>query len=216
MKRCDFYIFDLDNTLLDSRKGYEEAFIAAFREFGMPYDPALYNEYIRTPLRMTFSRYCPNSPGAYGDFLSVINDNYERTHLNGVRLFPDAERCLDRLFEAGCGLGIVSNSYMKQMAEILVRLGVDGMFSSVVGRDRVVFSKPDPEPVLLCMSEMGAPPDRTMMIGDSVNDILAGKGAGLFSVLINRYGEDIQCGECDAAIESLDDLFISNLGMLRK
>ena len=206
MKRCDFYIFDLDNTILDSRKGYEEAFIAAFGEFGMPYDPVLYNEYVRTPLRMTFSKYCPDSPNAYGDFVSVVNRTYERTYLNGVRLFPDAERCLCRLSGAGCGLGIVSNSYMKQIAEILARLGVDGMFSSVVGRDRVVFSKPDPEPVLLCMSEMGAPPDGSMMIGDSVNDILAGKGAGLFSVLIDRHGEGVRCDECDAVIGSLDEL----------
>ncbi|MDR2698367.1 MAG: HAD family hydrolase [Candidatus Methanoplasma sp.] len=208
MKTYGFYIFDLDNTLLDSRKGYEEAFIAAFGEFGMPYDPALYGEYISTPLKMTFSKYCPNSQGAYRDFVSVINRTYERTYLNGVRLFPDAERCIDRLHWKGCGLGIVSNSYMKQIAEILVRLGVDGMFSSVIGRDSVAFPKPDPEPVLLCMSEMGASPNDSVMVGDSVNDILAGKNAGLFSVLIDRRGEGIPRGECDAVIGSLDELCV--------
>jgi len=206
MERRGFYIFDLDNTLADSRKGYEEAFIAAFEEFGMPYDPALYDEYVRTPLKMTFSKYRPDSPGRYRDFVSVVIDTYERTCLNGVRLFPDAERCLARLTEAGCGIGIVSNSYTTQITEILERLGVDGIFASVVGQDRVAFPKPDPEPVLLCMSEMGAPPHDSMMVGDSVNDVLAGKGAGLFSVLINRRGEDIPCSGCDARIASLDEL----------
>ena len=57
MKKFGSYIFDLDNTLLDSRKGYEEAYIAAFREYDIPYDPSMYNEYIRTPLSYTFSKY---------------------------------------------------------------------------------------------------------------------------------------------------------------
>lgn len=206
MKRCEFYIFDLDNTILDSRKGYEEAFITAFEEFGIPYVPVLYNEYIRTPLSFTFSKHYPNSPERYREFVSLIGSVYEKTCLNGVRLFPDAERCLLRLSKEKCGLGIVSNSYMRQITEILEKLEVDEMFSSVVGRDRVSFAKPDPEPVLLCISEMGASSHNTMMVGDSSNDILAGKGAGLFSVLINRYGEDIQCDEYDRFVESLDEL----------
>ena len=206
MRRYGFYIFDMDNTLVDSRKGYEEAYIAAFEEFGMPYDPSLYNEYIRTPLSMTFSKYCPRSPDRYRDFVSAIAAVYEKTCLNGVRLFPDAERCLDRLSNEGCVFGIVSNSYMAQIEEILRRLRIDDMFASVVGRDRVAFAKPDPEPVLLCMSEMGAFPGDSMMTGDSVNDVLAGKRAGAYSALINRYGEDIQCDECDIFIKSLDEL----------
>lgn len=206
MKRYDFYIFDLDNTLIDSRSGYEEAFITAFEEFGIPYDPSLYDEYIRTPLNMIFSRYHPDSPHMYGKFVSAVARVYERTCLNGVRLFPDAERCLDRLSGEGCTLGIVSNSYMRQITEILERLGAEDMFASVVGRDRVAFAKPDPEPVLLCMSEMGASPDRSVMVGDSINDIYAGKGAGLFSVLISRCGEFAQCDECDALVGSLDEI----------
>jgi len=201
-----FYIFDLDNTLVDSRKGYEEAYIVAFEEFGIPYDPALYDEYIRTPLNIIFSRHHPNAQIRYRDFVSRISGVYQRTCLNGVRLFPDAERCLARLSDAGCALGIVSNSYMAQIEDILEMLGTRDMFASVVGRDRVVFSKPDPEPVLLCMSEMGARSDDTVMIGDSINDVLAGKRAGLFSVLINRRGEEMRCDECDWYIGSLDEL----------
>ncbi|MCL2032644.1 MAG: HAD family hydrolase [Methanomassiliicoccaceae archaeon] len=208
MEKYGFYIFDLDNTLVDSRKGYEEAFMAAFREFGIPYDPALYNEYIRTPLSATFSKYHPNSPCKYREFISLVMRTYDDTCVNGLRLFPDAERCLYRLSDAGCVLGIVSNSYMPQIREVLALLGVEGMFASVVGQDRVAFSKPDPEPVLLCMSEMDASSENSMMIGDSVNDILAGKGAGLFSVLINRSGENVPCAECDARIRSLDEILI--------
>ncbi|MDR1404674.1 MAG: HAD family hydrolase [Candidatus Methanoplasma sp.] len=206
MEKYDFYIFDLDNTLVDSRVGYEKAFTAAFGEFGIPYDPALYNEYIRTPLDITFSERCPDSPCRYRDFLSVMTDTYEKTCLDGVRLFPDAQRCLERLSGSGCKMGIVSNSYMAQIRRILLKLGIGSMFSSVVGQDRVGFAKPDPEPVILCMSEMNGTPGRTVMVGDSANDVLAGMRAGVFSVLIDRYGENTPQGEYDAYITSLDEL----------
>jgi HAD superfamily hydrolase (TIGR01509 family) len=206
MKRYEFYIFDLDNTLVDSREGYEEAFMAGFKEFDIPYEPALYNEYIRTPLSITFSYHYPNSPDQYRDFYSVVMSTYNRTCLNGVKLFPDAQRALDRLSKAGGVFGVVSNSFMSEIAPILKRLGVEDKFASVVGKDRVVFSKPDPEPVLLCMKEMSSSAKNTVMIGDSLNDIKAGKGAGLFSVLIDRENNDRQCDECDMRIASLDEL----------
>jgi HAD superfamily hydrolase (TIGR01509 family) len=206
MKEYELYIFDLDNTLVDSRKGYEEAFKAGFGEFNIPYDPALYNEYVRTPLDYIFSKYYPNSPCKYRDFVSIVLTTYERSYLNDVSLFPDAERCLDRLSKKGKVLGVVSNSYTSQICAILSRLGVEGMFASFVGYERVEMPKPDPEPVLLCRSEMGAVPERSVMIGDSVNDILAGKGAGLFSVLIDRYCEDIPCDERDLSVGSLDEI----------
>ena len=206
MKGYDFYIFDMDNTIVDSRKGYEEAFKAGFKEFDIPYEPALYNEYVRSPLEYIFSRYYPNSPCKYRDFVSIVLTTYERSYLNEVRLFPDAERCLNRLSNEGKIMGVVSNSYTSQIREILSRLGVSERFSSLVGYERVSLPKPDPEPVLLCMSEMGAGSDRSVMIGDSVNDIAAGKGAGLFTVLINRNCEDISCDECDLFVSSLDEV----------
>jgi len=206
MRKFDHYIFDLDNTLVDSRKGYEEAFIIGFKEFDMHYDPALYDEYIGIPLDLIFNRFYPNSPKRCREFITTVMEAYDKACTNGVRLFPDAERCIGRLIEDGRRLGIVSNAYLSQINEVLAKLGIEGAFTSVVGRDRVMFAKPDPEPVLLCMSEMSSSRDRTMMVGDSVNDILAGKGAGIFAVLIDRSGRGADSSECDVRISSLDEL----------
>ncbi|MCL2148259.1 MAG: HAD family hydrolase [Methanomassiliicoccaceae archaeon] len=206
MREYDFYIFDLDNTLVDSRTGYEAAFMSTFVDFGIPYDPGRYDDYIRTPLSEIFSRHRPDSPEACSDFVSAVMDAYDGVGPAGLMLFPDAERCLARLSRKGRVLGVVSNAYMSQVMGALSALGIEGMFTSVVGRDSVESPKPDPEPVLLCLSEMGAPPGDSLMVGDSMNDVLAGKGAGVFSVLIDRPGGGFPCGGCDARISSLDEL----------
>ncbi len=204
MDRTDHYIFDLDNTLVDSRKGYEKAYRTAFKEFDMPYDPNRYDEYIGTPLDMIFSSYHPNSPCKYRDFLSIVINTYENCYLDNVGLFPDAERCLIRLYNEGKVLGVVSNSYHSHISSILSKLDILELFSSMVGYDDVSFPKPDPEPVLLCMSEMNAIPERTIMIGDSENDIRSGKHAGIRTVLISRNINDPFMTEADEVIDSLD------------
>ena len=188
MKRYGSYIFDLDNTIVDSSRGYTIAFSRAFEEYGIPYDEEKYNEYIRMPFNTLFSQYYPNSPCKYRDFVSLIVSTYDKTHLDCVRLFPDAEACIDVLVKKERSLGIVSNSYTKHINGILSKLGIIDLFSSVVGTDRVVISKPDPEPVLLCMSEMDSVPGDTIMVGDSDNDVIAGKLAGSDTALVDRTG----------------------------
>lgn len=206
MREYEFYIFDLDNTIVNSRSGYEEAFIKAFKEFGIPYDPARYDEYISTPLSITFSNYHPNSPCMFRDFTSVFMNAYDQNHMNGVRLFPDAERCLTSLHKEGRIMGVVSNSYEAHIRGILSKLGVLDLFTSIVGYDCVSFPKPDPEPVLLCLSEMGASKDSSVMVGDSANDIIAAKNAGIEAVLIDRCGNRNIDVKADLVISSLDEM----------
>lgn len=206
MKGYGFYIFDLDNTLLNSRPGHEEAFKTAFREFNIPYHPERYDEYISTPLSFTFSEYHPNSPCKYRDFLSIFTRAYNENYMKGVCLFPDAVRCLATLSKTDCKLGVVSNSYSSHIRDILSSLGVLSIFSSIVGCDNVMVPKPDPEPVLLCMREMGALTEGSVMIGDSRNDIIAAKSAGIDAILIDRSENRELNVDFDMRISSLDEL----------
>ncbi|MDR3282021.1 MAG: HAD family hydrolase [Candidatus Methanoplasma sp.] len=188
MKEYSAYLFDMDNTLVDSSRGYERAFRAAFKEYGIPYDPMRYGEYIRSPLEATFSKHVGNAPCKYRDFYSIFANTYERTHLDSLSLFPDASRCIAELSAAGKKLGIVSNSETRYITAILSKLGVFGLFDSLVGYDRVSSPKPDPEPVALGMRELGSAPSETIMVGDSANDITAGNSAGTDTMLVVRDG----------------------------
>jgi phosphoglycolate phosphatase-like HAD superfamily hydrolase len=212
VKEYDFYIFDLDNTLVDSSKGYEKAYRAAFREFGMSYDPAKYHEYIRMPLEVLFSMCCPNaSPCKFRDFYSIVITTYDRYHTESVDLFPDARDCLMALALAGKNMGVVSNSNTSHVKNILSNLGVSGIFGSFVGFDRVSLPKPDPEPVLLCIREIDAIRETTVMIGDSMADIAAGSGSGVDTVLITRRGEPPLNCEPTYLVESLNEIIPSRL-----
>jgi phosphoglycolate phosphatase-like HAD superfamily hydrolase len=57
-------------------------------------------------------------------------------------------------------------------------MGVAEYFSYVIGADSVTHAKPNPEPVLKTLSDLGFRPEEALVVGDMPVDILMGKGAG--------------------------------------
>ncbi|MEF2968941.1 HAD family phosphatase [Paenibacillus sp. M1] len=80
--------------------------------------------------------------------------------------------------DAGIKLGVVTSDTTSEALKHLEWLGISGAFGSVVGRDRVVKGKPDPEMARLAMRELGIAPEECVVIGDSNADMVMGKQAG--------------------------------------
>lgn len=53
--------------------------------------------------------------------------------------------------------------------------GIGEFFETVVTLDDVTNAKPDPEPVLLALKQLGSEPAEAIMVGDNYHDVLAGK-----------------------------------------
>ena len=51
--------------------------------------------------------------------------------------------------------------------------------ATVVGRDSCATYKPDPEPLLASIRDLGADPDRTLFVGDSERDAVTAERAGV-------------------------------------
>lgn len=88
---------------------------------------------------------------------------------------------LDFLFacrKAGIQLGVATSDTTAEAAKHLEWMGIDGYFQSVVGRDRVVKGKPDPEMAVLAMRELRVAPEECIVIGDSNADMAMGRKAG--------------------------------------
>jgi phosphoglycolate phosphatase-like HAD superfamily hydrolase len=72
----------------------------------------------------------------------------------------------------------------------LKKLGVDHYFDLIVTGDDVTNHKPSPEGILKFVNKFKFRPERVLMIGDSVSDVIASKKAGIkvASVLWDSYG----------------------------
>jgi phosphoglycolate phosphatase len=79
----------------------------------------------------------------------------------------------------------------------------------VVGGDSCDRRKPDPQPLNFACNALRVDPTQALMVGDSLNDVLAAHAAGLPVVCVPygyNEGNDPRGLPCNAFIESLADL----------
>jgi phosphoglycolate phosphatase-like HAD superfamily hydrolase len=74
---------------------------------------------------------------------------------------------------------------------VLRALGIEGRFATVVGVDTVRRPKPDPEGARVALARLGVGATRAVFVGDTIMDVLAGKGAGTRTIAV-------LCGHGDA------------------
>jgi len=108
-----------------------------------------------------------------------------------VRPLPGARELLEHLTRSGVRWAIATSGWMESARPALEMLGVAGHVP-VVTRDQVRHAKPDPDLFLAAAGKLGVPIETSVVVGDSVWDLLAARRARALGVglLSGGYGED--------------------------
>lgn len=137
------------------------------------------------------------------DFLSIYEPRASRL----TRAFPGVVETLQAL-GADYRLAVVTNKPTDATLRILKDLDLAGYFVAVLGGDWGGPTKPAPDPLLAAVKMLGATPATALMVGDSNNDILAAKAAGVRAVAVSfgyAHGPAAELG-ADAVIDRMTDL----------
>ncbi|MEA3003454.1 MAG: putative hydrolase of the superfamily [Sphingomonadales bacterium] len=103
-------------------------------------------------------------------------------------------------------LGIVSNFY-GNLAAVCRGLGLDALFDAVVDSERIGVGKPDPAIFRAAMEPLGARPETTIMIGDSLHrDREGARRSGLGFIWIAPAAAHGEAGADHPALARLDAL----------
>ena len=145
--------------------------------------------------------------------LPVFRRHYAEVNGRATRIYPGVLETLAALREQGRRLAVVTNKAEAFTLPLLERMGIAGHFDAVVSGDTLPVKKPDPAVLFHACRLLGVDAGRTVMIGDSANDALAARGAGM-PVLLVTYGysegmpvDSIDCdGLLSNAREALDRL----------
>lgn len=213
LSQIEAVLIDLDGTLLDTIADLASAANLMRNEFSLPDLPTTrVASFVGKGADVLVHRAMTDSPdGRLADReFAAARDAFGRHYTveNGrsATPYPGVIEGLDAMRSAGLRLACVTNKPQAFTDPLLARQQLDGYFDLVLGGDALARKKPDPMPLLHIASEFGLPPDRCLMIGDSVNDAQAARAAGM-PVLIVPYGynegHDVAQLDSDGIVSSL-------------
>ncbi len=164
-------IFDLDGTLIDSSAGVVEAVNYAFSQLGeTPPSAESIRASIGFPLEEFFRQVSDLPvPELYRHFQVRAAESV----VGAAVPLAGVQETLDALGARGYCLGIATTKINAHINRILRKLNWEKYFKARVGADDVRNVKPDPEAFLLAMTRLGARPASTLVVGDTVNDVVA-------------------------------------------
>lgn len=169
--------FDLDGTLIDSTDPIVESFQHAFKVIG---EPPPSREVITGSIGYTiheqFTHLTRHDPA---DCVRIYREHYRTIMCDGTFLLPGARETLERLRDAGIGLGFATSKKREYSEEILEHLGVLDFFTCRLGPDDVTHPKPHPEAVLRSLEELGVQAHEMFFVGDTRFDVHAAQAAGV-------------------------------------
>ncbi len=193
------FLFDLDGTLVDTLPDIAVSANHVRGKYGLPALPfdvvrTFVGDGARTLLRRALAEVLPEGVAAVDrrlDEAFVVYVEHHREQCTvGAALYPGVREHLELLRERGHGLAVVTNKPEQFVRPLLAHLGVAELLPVVVGGDTLPQQKPDPAPLQHALRALGAPAGLGSMVGDGVQDLRAGKNAGLRTIgCLFGYGD---------------------------
>ena len=115
-----------------------------------------------------------------------------------VKIFPESKKVLETLKKRKIKLALLSNSTRYIVLTILEHHKIREYFDAVVAMQDVKKRKPAPDMVLKACKMLKVKPRNALLVGDTKNDMIAGKRAGCVTVGYKIKG--------DYGIESLEQI----------
>ena len=202
-------IFDLDGTLIDSRRDVANAINHALVQLGYS---ALPHETIYRFVGDGIQRSIERIVGSQASDLveqaiQMYRSHYSQHLLDHTVLYPYVEETLAAFGHKK--KAVVSNKRQEPSVAILKGLKVSHHFNMILGGDQVIEKKPAPESILRTLNQLRVAPKQAIMIGDSPDDLQAGRVAGLITCGVT-YGfhpkERLLAARPDYLIDSLQQL----------
>jgi phosphoglycolate phosphatase len=184
--RFSAILFDLDGTLVETRRDIATGINLALADRGLPgLSVDRVARHVGRGARFLVTR-CLEESGVGSPSPEEIDSAYHSFHahylahlLETTVVYPGIPGMCDRIMRAGVPMAVVTNKPIEPTKRILTGLGLSAYFPVVLGGDSLPQRKPDPAPLLRALSLLGAEARRAVMVGDSEVDVEAARAAGV-------------------------------------
>lgn len=219
LQQRQLVLFDLDGTLVDSARDLYRAMNLSLAALAWP---LVTEVQIRQWVGKGASHLCQSVVDAVFEGASEsVKQARQQQLLDQFMSIYATEVCVDTTIYAGVldylnacqqhglHMACVTNKPQHMAEALLAALKLNGYFALVLGGDALPQRKPDPLPLLHAMQHFGVDAAQTLMIGDSQNDVIAARRAGIDCIVVSygyNHGEDIRDCAPQKIVDSLAHL----------
>lgn len=210
MKHYDTILFDFDGTVMNTNEVILRSWQHTFQTIeNRQEDEAKIIETFGEPLEVTMRKFFPDMPV---DEAVEIYRSYHRDNFGDlITVFPGMKELLAEVKRRGYKTGLVTSRLLHTTKQGLEKYELEEYFDVVVTADDTKKHKPDPEPINIALAKLHSAPETSIMLGDTMFDLLCAKNAGVASVLVSwslalQAGDDFGEAAPDHIIEKAEDL----------
>lgn len=179
-------IFDLDGTLVNTLDDIAASVNYALINLNMrPISAETVRQFVGDGSKALLARSLAGSTERLGESLALYEDHYRRNLVVHSSLYPNVRETLE--YFKSIPMAVISNKTGEFVVPVLERLGIAHYFKMAIGADHGIRLKPAPDSVLRILAEVGAPQERTALVGDGTTDVTAGRVAGVITCAVT-YG----------------------------
>jgi len=206
-------VFDFDGTLIDESKIFEEAIVSACKTVGL--EPPnrrrvkmLARQHPDIYLKQLIPSDMVNREDLLKRFMKAFTNAYDSDRHKHAVLTKHARPLLRALKARGVKVGLVSRRITLWYAipEILSLFSISHLIDRIVTCNEAKTKK---EQLTLCLEGLGVKPSASSIVGDSGEDILAGKAVGCITIAYTKgFGtlSELLTAEPDYLIADLIDV----------
>jgi phosphoglycolate phosphatase len=208
-------LLDLDGTILDTARDLMTATNRTLAEIGRaPVSETQVRGWIGDGVRALVKSALEATGGCDDGTLDQAHErfmvHYGDCFADESVPFPGVVEVLEKARAAGVPAAVITNKAGAFTEPLLEATGLRPYLAVVVSGDTVGNKKPDPEPVRYALDQLGAAAERSVMVGDSGNDVNAGLAAGCRVVCVtygyNRGADVYQLG-ADRVVEGFAEVW---------
>jgi phosphoglycolate phosphatase len=225
-QNCNAVLIDLDGTLVDSVPDLALSIDQMMLQLTMPVRGIdAVTEWIGNGVERLVKRALVNSmqgepsEALFQKALPLFEVAYAANNGKHSYLYDGVETGLNYLQQQGYRLACVTNKPAAFTQPLLAVMGIADFFDATIGGDQVARIKPDPQPLLMAAQKLGVDPKQAIMLGDSITDVMAARGAGMPIICVSYgynhgqaisgqegHGQERHSHHPDAVIDSLAEL----------
>jgi phosphoglycolate phosphatase len=205
VKKIDLFLFDLDGTLIDSKRDIAASVNFTMTKLGLPRlaDDLIYS-FVGNGVTPLIRKTVEAAGGApFDQAMAVFLAHYDQHLLDTTETFPGIRETLKHFKDKK--KIVVTNKSQAFSEKILKGLGLAPSFDGVFGGDTEFPKKPAPDVVHHLLKTYGVTPRHAVIIGDSRVDMETGKNAGIWTCGVTygfRPRRELEEANCDFLVEN--------------